>query len=48
MVAAADDLYGNMTRALREKDMYEKTLIILSADNVRARFIISAARGLPY
>ena len=35
MVAAADDLYGNMTRALRAKDMYEKTLIILSADNVR-------------
>jgi arylsulfatase A-like enzyme len=31
MVAAADDLYGNMTRALRARGMYERTLIILSA-----------------
>ena len=33
MVAAADDLYGNMTKKLREKQMYERTIIILSADN---------------
>ena len=45
MVAAADDLYGNMTRALRAKDMYEKTLIILSADNVSARIISPLREG---
>ena len=33
MVAAADDLFGNMTRALRSKRMYKNTLIIMSSDN---------------
>jgi hypothetical protein len=30
MVAAADDLFGNMTQALRVKKMYKDSLIVMS------------------
>ena len=33
MAAAADELFGNMTAALKTRSMYENTLIIMSSDN---------------
>ena len=33
MVAAADDLYGNMTKKLREKQMYLLRLIVVEMPN---------------
>jgi|EP01043_Picozoa_sp_COSAG02_P030179 arylsulfatase A-like enzyme len=45
MVAAADDLYGNMTKKLREKQMYERTVIIMSADNGGPASIYSSSHA---
>ena len=33
MVAAADDLFGNVTRSLRARRMYDNTVIVMSSDN---------------
>jgi arylsulfatase A-like enzyme len=33
MVTALDDAIGNVTRALHDAEMYERTLLIFSSDN---------------
>ena len=47
MVAFMDDVVGNITRALRDKGMYEHTLVIWASDNGGAIHLGGGANSWP-